>query len=158
MKFSTLFLLPLLLACNSQEQTSTEVTDSSKVSTGNIPEGEPSKDTAVAEPLARDTATTKTYQNKRFKDVTVERIGDSSFRISGKGQIFEANFGWVVEDGHEELKSGYQMTDAGAPEWGNFSFTVTAAKRRPNSTLHLVLYESSAMDGSRVYELPVLLY
>ncbi len=88
----------------------------------------------------------------------MERIGDSSFRISGKGQIFEANFGWVVEDGHEELKSGYQMTDAGAPEWGKFSFTVTAAKKRPNSTLHLVLYESSAMDGSRVYELPVLLY
>ena len=100
----------------------------------------------------------KSYGNKRFKDVIVEKIGASKYRITGKGQIFEASFGWVVEDGHRELKSGHEMTDMGAPEWGNFSFTVDVAKQRPNSTLHLILFETSAKDGSRQHELPIPLY
>ena len=58
----------------------------------------------------------KNYSNARFKEVTVEKIGEHKFLIKGKGQIFEASFSWVVEDGHEELKKGFQMTDAGAPE------------------------------------------
>lgn len=136
-------------------------------------------DDAGKSSLHSDTATTKTdntrvddkvvdtinspkppvvYSNARFKDVTVEKIGEQKFRIKGKGQIFEANFNWVIEDGHEELKKGYQMTDAGAPEWGNFDFIVEASKKRPNSTLHLILFESSAKDGSRQHELPLLLY
>ena len=97
-------------------------------------------------------------RNERFKDVTVEKTGENTYTISGKGQIFEANFNWVIEDGHEELQKGYTMTDAGAPEWGNFSFSVTAPKKNPNSTLHIILFESSAKDGSRQYELPILLY
>lgn len=97
------------------------------------------------------------YSNARFKDVTVEKIGDDTFLIKGKGQIFEANFNWVVEDGHDELKKGFEMTDAGASEWGNFSFTLNVAKKRPNSTLHLILFESSAKVGSRQHELPILL-
>lgn len=100
----------------------------------------------------------KVYSNERFKDVTVEKTGDNTFLIKGKGQIFEANFNWVIEDGHEELQKGYTMTGAGAPEWGNFSFTVTAPKKNPNSTLHLIIFESSPKDGSRQYELPILLY
>lgn len=100
----------------------------------------------------------KTYGNKRFRDVMVERIGETKFRIQGRGQIFEANFNWIVEDGHEEIKKGFQMTDAGAPEWGKFEFIIDVQKKRENSTLTLVLFESSAMDGSRQYELPVVLY
>lgn len=100
----------------------------------------------------------KVYANERFKDVTIERKGDHTFLITGKGQIFEANFSWVVEDGHDELLKGYQMTDAGAPEWGNFSFTIDIAKKRENSTLTLILFESSPKDGSRQYELPMMLY
>jgi hypothetical protein len=50
------------------------------------------------------------------------------------------------------------MTDAGAPAWGNFSFTVDAPKKNANSTLHLILFELSSKDGSRQYELPILLY
>lgn len=98
------------------------------------------------------------YANERFREVTVEKIGEHKFLIRGKGQIFEASFSWIVEDGHEELKKGFQMTDAGAPDWGNFSFTVDVEKKRENSTLMLVLFESSPKDGSRQYELPVLLY
>lgn len=99
----------------------------------------------------------KTYSNFRFRKVTVKKAGENRYTIKGQGQIFEAGFGWVVEDGHNELLKGYEMTDAGAPEWGNFSFTIEVKKQRPNSTLMLVLFETSANDGSRQYELPVLL-
>jgi hypothetical protein len=101
---------------------------------------------------------TKTYSNERFKDVAVQRTGEHSFLIKGKAQVFEATLSWVVEDGHEELKQGFEMTDAGAPEWGNFNFTVDVEKKRQNSTLTLVLFESSAKDGSRQFELPIVLY
>ncbi|MEO6488548.1 MAG: Gmad2 immunoglobulin-like domain-containing protein, partial [Ferruginibacter sp.] len=70
---------------------------------------------------------------------------------------FEAAFSWVVEDGHEELKKGFHMTDAGAPAWGKFDFTIDVQKKRENSTLTLILFESSAKDGSRQYELPIVL-
>ena len=98
------------------------------------------------------------YQNARFKEVTVTKMGENTFEIKGKAQIFEASFSWIIEDGHEELQKGFATTDAGAPEWGNFSFTVTASKKRSGSTLHLILFETSAKDGSRQYELPLLLY
>ena len=100
----------------------------------------------------------KMYSNTRFKDVTVEKVADNKFTITGKGQIFEASFGWVVEDGHNELKQGFQMTDAGAPAWGNFKFTLEVEKQRENSSLTLILFETSAKDGSRQYELPVPLH
>jgi Immunoglobulin-like domain of bacterial spore germination len=99
----------------------------------------------------------KTYSNFRFRKVTVKKVGENRYAIKGQGQIFESSFGWVVEDGHYELLKGFEMTDAGAPEWGNFFFTIEVKKQRPNSTLMLVLYEISANDGSRQYELPVLL-
>jgi len=102
--------------------------------------------------------TTNTSANERFRNVRVEPIGDNAFKVTGEGQIFEAAFGWVVEDGHDELEKGFEMTDRGAPEWGNFSFTVKAEKFRENSTLHLILFETSAKDGSRQHELPIKLY
>ena len=100
----------------------------------------------------------KAYANKRFKNVIVERIGKDSFLVHGQGQIFEATFNWVLEDGHNELQKGFQMTDAGAPEWGKFKFIIQAQKKRKNSTLTLILFESSAKDGSRQYELHIVLY
>ena len=100
----------------------------------------------------------KKYSNERFKDVSIERIGEHKFIIKGRAQVFEAAFSWVVEDGHDELKKGFEMTDAGAPEFGNFAFVVDVAKKTPNSTLHIILFEASANDGSRQHELPIKLY
>ncbi|MCE3296070.1 MAG: sporulation protein [Crocinitomicaceae bacterium] len=97
------------------------------------------------------------FANKRFRNVTVERLSEQSFRIRGQAQVFEATFSWVVEDGHDQLKKGFEMTDAGAPEWGNFDFKIDVSKKRPNSTLTLILFEASAMDGSPQHELPVAL-
>lgn len=131
------------------------------------PAGHNHPDTVVVptdtSPVASDSGTDgppapkKVYANERFRDVTVQPAGKDRYTVRGKGQIFEANFGWVVEDGHRELQQGHQMTDAGAPEWGSFEFTVEVTKQRPNSTLTLVLFESSPKDGNRTYELPVVL-
>jgi len=145
------FLLSLLLSvsCNNNENSKTTVkADTLKY----IPET-----IQVIKVPSPESLLPKTYANKRFKNVTVERIGQDSFLIRGEGQIFEANFNWVVEDGHDELSKGFHMTDAGAPEWGNFEFTIQVQKKRTNSTLTLILFESSAKDGSRQYELPITL-
>jgi hypothetical protein len=143
------FLIALhLLACNGNVQ---------EADTGNNPDSVnkevPSENSGKDIPSSAK----NTYSNARFKEVTVEKVGEHTFSIQGKGQIFEANFGWVVEDGHNELKEGFQMTDAGAPEWGNFQFEIEVKKRRTNSTLTLILFETSAKDGSRQYTLPVVL-
>lgn len=105
-----------------------------------------------------DTVILKEYANKRFREVTVQKLEGDKFRVKGQGQIFEASFSWIVEDGHYELAKGFEMTDAGAPEWGNFDFTLEVPKKDANSTLTLILFEISAKDGSRQYELPIPLH
>ncbi|MEO5500716.1 MAG: Gmad2 immunoglobulin-like domain-containing protein [Ginsengibacter sp.] len=94
----------------------------------------------------------KTFSNERFKNVVVSKITEDSFSISGKARVFEAVFNWTLKEGDKEIKTGYKMTDAGAPEWGNFVFGITVPAGT-DSTLRLVLFESSAKDGSRVSEL-----
>lgn len=157
MKWSILFFL-FLCACSDTANKKGSSADSAR-------ELPPVAKPVPVEPEAEDTSGTKkqieissAYSNARFKDVRVQRTGNHEFLITGKGQIFEANFNWVIEDGHEEIIQGHEATDAGAPAWGNFSFRVNVEKKRPNSTLHLVLYEVSAEDGSRKYQLPLLLY
>lgn len=152
MKFKLLLPGIILLACNANEPKNTATKkDTPNVGVENNQQTQGHKADTVIPPV-------KTYFNKRFRDVTVVSLEENSYRVSGLGQIFEANFNWIVEDGHEELMKGYQMTDAGAPEWGRFDFTINVQKKRENSTLTLVLFESSAMDGSRQHELPIVLY
>lgn len=150
MKYQILLILILPLACTSRVS-DTEHIDQSDTTIVATPVDSTGK-------ISTDTISAKVYGNQRFRNVRVTRQSDSTFLVTGQGQIFEANFGWVIEDGHNELSTGHQMTDAGAPEWGDFSFTVNAVKTNPNTTLHLVLFETSAKDGSRQHELPVLLY
>lgn len=100
---------------------------------------------------------TEAHSNARFRNVRAERIAEHRYRVSGEGQIFEASFGWVVEDGHNELVQGFATADAGAPSWGRFSFELDVEKERPESTLMLILFETSAEDGRRVHELPIAL-
>ncbi|MDB5190838.1 MAG: sporulation protein [Segetibacter sp.] len=149
MKAAIVLFLTLLVACN-QTSTPSPTTDTLVV-----------HDTLIVhDTVVVDTPKppSKVYANKRFKEVTVERIGTNKFFIKGKGQIFEGQFSWVIEDGHEEIQKGFAMTDNGPPEWGKFGFVVDAQKKRPNSTLHLILFEISANDGSRQHQLPIMLY
>lgn len=150
MRYPILLTFIILVACNQNDHKGT----TAKVDTlKTIPETP--EVTKEAEPAA---LLPVTYANNRFKNVTVERIGQDTFLVRGQGQIFEGNFNWIVEDGHEELMKGFQMTDAGAPEWGKFEFGIRVRKKRMNSTLTLILFESSPKDGSRQHELPITLY
>ena len=150
MRCTILLSLLTFIACNNNEHIKT----TAKVDTvKTIPET-----LQVTKEAKPEVLLPKTYSNKRFRDVTAERISEDTFLVRGQGQIFEANFNWIVEDGHEELKKGFQMTDAGAPEWGKFEFAINVHKKRKNSTLTLILFESSPKDGSRQYELPIPLY
>jgi hypothetical protein len=150
MKWTILLSALLLFACNKKETQRNTIVNDTLITT---PET-----IKVVKATKQENLLPKQYSNERFKEVTVERIDENKFRVRGKGQIFEANFNWIIEDGHDELQKGYQMTDAGAPEWGNFDFTITVEKKRENSKLTLVLFESSAKDGSRQHELPIVLF
>ncbi|WP_247234216.1 Gmad2 immunoglobulin-like domain-containing protein [Telluribacter sp. SYSU D00476] len=146
MKLVYLLLALSLLACNQNSDNTTTQdaqTDSADVET-------------ITEPAAPSADSTN-YSNERFRDVTVRKVGEHTYQIQGQAQVFEAAFSWVVEDGHNELKQGHQMTSAGAPAWAPFDFTVEVQKQEPNSTLMLILYEASANDGSRQHQLPVKL-
>jgi len=154
MKLYFASLLLIIFGCTAKVATEQENKSGDTISLDHT-KTVPKPDTVYKDP---EGVSPQVYSNARFKDVTVEKTGDNTFLIKGKGQIFEANFNWVIEDGHEELQKGYTMTDAGAPEWGNFSFSVTAPKKNPNSTLHIILFESSPKDGSRTHELPIPLY
>lgn len=146
MKWMTLLLILLFAACNEKEKIA-----------GDAQEIVTTRDSVPPEKAAAPPTTVKKYANERFRNVTVEQVNAGEFRAKGEGQIFEASFSWVVEDGHNELKQGHEMTDAGAPEWGRFDFTLEVAKNRENSTLTLILFEISAKDGHRQHELPIAL-
>lgn len=107
-------------------------------------------------PTDGDSGQANTYQNEIFQEVRVTK-GDApnTYEVKGKARVFEGVFSYVVEDGHNELAKGSVQTTAGAPEWGEFSFTVTVAKENPNLSLLLILFETSPKDGSRRMELPV---
>lgn len=148
MKYIICFLLLGLLACNSAESSS----DSDQIDTTNS-----EVQMTDIDSIEENGIPSEIYTNERFREVTVTSKGDNTYLIRGKAQVFEATINWVVEDGHEELKSGFQTASAGAPAWGNFEFTVEVKKVREHSTLNLILFEENAEDGARRYELPVVL-
>lgn len=93
-------------------------------------------------------------ENKAFRifspapDSTVGQ----SFVVKGQARVFEAAFSYTFEDGHNNLAEGHVMADIGAPEWGNFEFTVTFDN--PTSpTGVLTIYEVSAKDGEPTNQL-----
>jgi hypothetical protein len=145
MKRIFLFSIIVLFSCCNKKESTVEAVEILKTS-----------DTVqVTKEAQSEPEISKKYSNERFRAVTVQKLDDDTFRVKGQGQIFEASFSWVVEDGHYELAEGFETTDAGAPEWGNFDFTLAVPKKDTNSTLTLILFETSAKDGSRQYELPM---
>jgi hypothetical protein len=106
-------------------------------------------DTAPAQEPAKE------YRNEIFQHVTVTKIKADTYEVKGQAKIFEAVVNYVVEDGHNELAKGHVQASQGAPEWGDFSFTLHVKKEQPNSTLMLILFEISAKDGSRRMEMPI---
>jgi hypothetical protein len=154
-----LYIFLLLSACNmatpienSAISDSTNLIDTTTTIDSFVMETTPDG-TIIQEPVdtlapVKDTV----FSNKRFKDVRVQKIAADKYRVTGKGQIFESTFGWVLQDGNNELQSGNAMTDNGAPAWGNFDFVVTV-KKKTLAPLRLLIYETSANDGSRQFQL-----
>ena len=133
MRLTFFATIMIFISCNANEKSGT-VTKNDTLITAVATTAVEQKPTAKKDTILP----LKAYTNKRFKNVIVERIGKDSFLVHGQGQIFEATFNWVLEDGHDELQKGFQMTDAGAPEWGKFKFIIQAQKKR--KTQHLRLF------------------
>lgn len=144
-KSTILLLAVLVFACNNKKSHDT-----------NYNENSTSIDTVqVTKSVEPQKQVVTTLSNQHFRQVNVEKVNENKFHVKGQAQVWEANINWVIEDGHNELKTGFTTTDAGAPEWGKFDFTIDIEKKEESSTLTLILFEESAKDGSRNYELPL---
>lgn len=86
------------------------------------------------------------YQPAPNSDVS----GD--FIVSGLARVWEGNIIYEFEDGHFILDEGFTTATVGAPEWGEFEFTIKLDEER-NYSGRVVIYEESAKDGSRLHEL-----
>ena len=109
---------------------------------------------SIIEPTSPISVKKGPFQNERFRNVTINREGDS-VRVQGEAQIFEASFSYTIEDGHNILAEGHSTTDAGAPAWGRFDFTTFIPEHPSHLTPHIILYEASAKDGSAQYQLSI---
>ena len=143
-KIALILLVTFLISCNHHKNIVEENDDTLSNDTVHLIKPSTAKKEVLEE-----------FSNKRFRKVTVLKVEENTFLIQGEAQVFEATLNWEVEDGHNILKTGFQTADAGAPEWGKFNFNITVKKESENSTLHLILYEISAEDGSRQNELPI---
>lgn len=99
-----------------------------------------------------DTTNTELFSNQYFSNVSVKKIGENIYSITGIAANPSAQIFYDVEDGHNVLADGLAPTDGA----GKFNFTVEVEKEMPNSTLMLVLYEKDASAGRR-NELPIAL-
>jgi hypothetical protein len=96
----------------------------------------------------------KTYQNSVFRKVKVNQP-KVEYVVTGKARVFEAVFGYEVEDGHNILAKGFAQASHGAPEWGNFKIVITIPKKDlpVNGAVMLILYEEDMSgEGNRIHE------
>jgi hypothetical protein len=97
-------------------------------------------------------------ENQAFRNITVSGT-NGNYVVTGEARIFEAVLQYEVEDGHYVYLEGSEMASVGAPDWGTFTINLNIPESDlpNNATLMLILFEESAMDGSRVNELFVVL-
>lgn len=158
-KLRLLLLTAVLLAgCTSESQTPATPAEPAKPPVTEQPQTPPTARPEPPAPAQPQTPVEKpqeptVYANEIFRNVTVKKTGQDTFEVKGQARVFEAVANYVVEDGHNELTEGFVQTSAGAPEWGDFTFTLKVKKAEPKSTLMLILFESSPKDGSRRMEL-----
>jgi len=78
-------------------------------------------------------------------------VSTTTLHLEGYARVFEAQFSYSLEDGHNVLAAGSIMADQGAPAWGLFSLDVEFS--RPTSPgLTLSLFDMSMKDGSIIDE------
>ncbi|HLS89526.1 MAG TPA: Gmad2 immunoglobulin-like domain-containing protein [Sphingobacteriaceae bacterium] len=96
-------------------------------------------------------------QNSAFRIEEPEMFAviDDTLRVKGTARVFEAMFMVYLEDGHLVLAEMPVMADAGAPEWGAFEVEVPLETVPTSPSGILMIYESSAKDGSPVNVLTI---
>jgi hypothetical protein len=94
-----------------------------------------------------------TFSNESFRNVTVKKLEQNRFYISGEAKVFEATINFVVETDNKILIENFTTAEIGAPEWGKFHFTAEIDSKDFSKKLKLILFESSAEDGSRLHQL-----
>lgn len=96
-------------------------------------------------------------QNKAFRieEPSMFAVIDDTLRVKGTARVFEAQFQVYLEDGHIIMVDMPVMADAGAPEWGDFEVEVPLETVPTSPSGILMIYESSAKDGSPVNVLTI---
>jgi len=90
--------------------------------------------------------------NVAFRNVSVSG-SQGEYKVTGEARVFEANFFYAVEDGHDYvIKETLVTADEGAPDWSQFEINISipSDKLPENGTLMLEIYERSAKDGEIV--------
>ncbi len=98
------------------------------------------------------------YSNARFRNVTVTDLGNGIYDIKGEAKVFEATLNYILRQGKEESDVAHTTTSKGAPDWGKFNFTINSTIFKVNVPLYVILFESSAKDGSKLDELSIKLF
>ncbi|WP_060673566.1 Gmad2 immunoglobulin-like domain-containing protein [Rossellomorea vietnamensis] len=101
-----------------------------------------------------DKNTPTVYQNESFKEVVVTQ-SEGEVMVTGKAQVFEGVFQYVLYDGGKVLEENNYQT-AGAPAWGEFTLSFKKEIVTTND-IKLELFFYSAKDGSKtnVLEIPI---
>lgn len=153
MKKSLIAALVFLSACQSaEEKQETSTTDTLTTTQTAPPDTVYVDTTTTTTPDKPAPATPQVYSNETFKDVKVKKE-KGHYVVSGKARVFEAVLSWVLEGATGELKKGHEMTDAGAPAFGNFTFRFDVPVG--GRDLKLTLFEASARDGSPQHQLVI---
>ncbi|SMO78209.1 Gmad2 immunoglobulin-like domain-containing protein [Melghirimyces algeriensis] len=89
-------------------------------------------------------------KNDAFRKIQIQEP-QVKYPVGGEARVFEANYHYVVSDGHYELVEGHGTASTGAPDWGVFQETIVVPlKRVPiNGALVLELYELDGKNGQR---------
>ncbi|MCF8000670.1 MAG: LysM peptidoglycan-binding domain-containing protein [Halanaerobiales bacterium] len=92
--------------------------------------------------------------NHNVKVMKFNKINNGVY-VSGVARVFEATVNYVLETEYGKvLKKGFTTAAIGAPHWGKFEFEVC---RIPNEAYYIVIFTTSAKDGSKQNEIKLQL-
>lgn len=98
-------------------------------------------------------------ENNAFRNVSVEGA-QGEYIVSGEARVFEAQFMYMVEDGHNIfIDETPVMVAEGGPAWSPFKINISIDQEDlpKNGTLTLILFERSAKDDSIINQYYVAL-
>lgn len=145
MKKYLLILTVILAGCNSGNER-----DTSTIVANNPDSVAPADHTSVDQPADTTSTVAAPQSNDRFRDVTLVRLSNDSANLRGRARIFEANLSYAVYEQGKLMYENFHTTSAGAPEWGEFDFNIKVPAPSTDTGTYVMVYESSAKDGSRV--------